>query len=660
MALFAYCKIQYQTVYVDGFDGVGTNTDLENIDFITGDLGSPSTFATNGLAVTGAAGTTLTTNESGGATLLEVTSEVGISVGEFVAIELDVAEAFGTHFWAKVVATAAGSITINTGLPSAASIGQQVVSVSQLAATTSFTVFEDFKNVKADGIIARTTHLRTHTFSYLNRDFTAKAESLSDIDAAVSSHIDASKYSVQDAIGEAYTFVDKDDAAALQDLAKEFNSTLVTGQSSLLVSISNAINSQAAMDAIVDSRTVPIPSGGGTSNPPLLYDVATKDSYGMVAGSPTATAAFEFRNSGGTRQANINYDHNANEFIIEMRNAGDFIVRHFLAGMSITFTTGNILFSAAATNAATPFTFTNSGLNGGNFRIGAGTVTPEGAVTNTGAGLYVLEDGTDSDIFFKTTASGNTGWVSLLNNTVEEITSDSAVSAECDHARIDASAAIRTATLPLASATRQGKIISFKLSAISSTFYGDIALSGSDTINGSTVNRRLGALHDTFTIIRVGTTSWDILNTRRQATAEMSRTGGTLAQGSVGSTPLVITAFDNNAVSTNGVIAADQANNEFDITHVEGASDTYVFVASLSLEFANNVDALLEVYVNAVATGIQAQFNGTGAGDAHNIALSGSFVVTTAGHDVDVRISAPSGGSNTATWISAHATTVRQ
>jgi len=865
MALHAHCKIQYNTAFVLVFHETGIAEDIVNADFSTGDLGSPSLFGNNHLVITGAQGTTLNTNESGGSNSLGVTSETGISVGEWVAIELDVAGAFGTHFWTKVTATSANQVDILDALPSAASIGQQVVSVSQLDTTTAFTVTEDFKDIKAKGIFSKTQNFRQGYYTFNDVAFNATEQLMTEVNTILSSAKAVTKYDIPDANGHTFVFADENEANLFADGLAEFNELLQTGQDTLLDSVRDAINSQAAMDAIVDSRTEPVPTFSGTAKPVVRFDDSTKQEINLTAENATAITSIQWFDEFAALQNSIFTDYNVDKFCIDALNYrlelkgesingveiyaanasgivtiqtdgpdtvqlfhwrtlgtnGDFIdvflgsrnpeglvlsdggSIYFRAGTTTadvflkktdgvnigwqsikgnvvgpssavdnriaTFdlTTGEIIQDGGATLLTTGgtstldsntnnlvlrsdggsttifadgsiaitadsagMTFTSAGTVTYNFSsntidtncgvydldangaislstsagdvtlepgsannvvlnttgfidinagVGTGKVldmfsdgiaaansdwyltnaSPEGVITGNGGDVAIVDNGTSSDFLFKTTDASNTGWASVLNNSVEEFTADATIIAESDHVRIDASVAIRTATLPLASVVRQGKIMSFKLADISSTFYGDLALPGSDTINGSTVNRRMGALNDTFTIMRVGSASWDIINTDRSAIAEMSHTGGSTAQGSVGSTPLVVTAFNNNIVSTNGVVAADQANNEFDVTHVEGTIDTYLVGASMSLEFDNNVDALLEVFVNGVATGITAQFNGTGAGDAHNIALNGSFTVATAGHDVDIRISAPGGGSNTATYISAHATIVR-
>jgi len=653
MALFAYCRVEYQTIIVEVLADVNTLDVFDN-DFITGDLGSPSIFVNNGLAITDTGqGTTLTVNASG--TTWTIVSNAGITDGDHIAIELDVAASAGTHFWTRVVSSTATTVTVEDAAPSAATSGNQVVTAGQLATTSDFTVFEDFKRQKALTFFAKSGLLREGFVLYQNNEFDPTTINFADIAAYLSASKDPSQYTITTVEGRGYTFADEADALTLLDLLSVSNSTINTGQESLLSSVSSAVNSQAAMDAIVDSRTKPVPVGTGLFKPPVRYDTISKDSFGLQASSGTTPTTFEFRNSVGTRQANLDYNHNTNEFLLEMRNAGDFIIRHFLAG-DMFLSAASIQFDGIASNAATPFTFTNTGANGGSIRMGAGTVTPEAAVTNTGAGVYVLEDGVDSALFFKTTASGNTGWQNISANAVTTFTSSTAIATNDDFIRIDATAATRDLTLPDASLVPLGKEYTFRLSAIASTFYGSFAPFAGDSINGATTERRLGSFSDTVSIIKVSDTAWDIKHANRRGVAEMSHTGGSTAQGSIGATPLVITAFNNNVESTNGVVTADQANNEFDVTHVEGTSDNYLFTGSLSLEFDNNVDAILEVFVNGVATGINAQFNGTGSGDAHNIALVGTFNVTTAGHDVDVRINAASGASNTATYISAHAT----
>ncbi len=274
---FAYVEQKYQTLIVLANDetGTATSTDIYEQDFVTGNITpDPRPLSRDKQLIISPTtdGTTLTVAAIATDTTLTLATNAGMSVGDKVGIELDAPATFGFHFWSVITVVDGGGfdITITDPMPSGAAIGNQAVVTDQLAGSTNFLIGDDFKAEKASGILDKTDQVRLGRFNYQNRFYIARQNMADDIDSYLASGKDVGKFTLSDGDGFSVEFpaaTAESDLQGLADFISEFFSNLNGQQDSEMVSIKNAANSQAAMDAIVYNPTIPVPTGTGTYKP---------------------------------------------------------------------------------------------------------------------------------------------------------------------------------------------------------------------------------------------------------------------------------------------------------------------------------------------------------------------------------------------------------
>lgn len=288
-----------------------------------------------------------------------------------------------------------------------------------------------------------------------------------------------------------------------------------------------------------------------------------------------------------------------------------------------------------------------------NFYVGL--TDPEGSISADGGSIFIRDSGLDSDLYLKFDDGSNANWQNISTNNVVTSSSSSSIGISDDYTRISANGQTVVMELPQASTAPMGNVYSVKLIDIAGSDYGVLCPFSGDNIDGSMSERRMGSLGDEISVIKVGSSDWDILARSSSVIGEMSLVGGVINQGGIGTTPVVVTAFNNNVKSTNGIITADQANNVFDITHVEDATngDSYFVTCTITFDFSNTRNAEFEIYVDGVATGVKSSVEGGGVGDFVNVTLAGTVNVSSSGHDVDVRVAGET-GTNAANWQNAH------
>ncbi len=235
-------------------------------DFTTGDFTMPGTLPDTPWALIpdNTVGTDMTVAAAADDVILTVTSTSGMSLNDKVIVELD----SGEWFWSRIDQLLGNDVTLLYGIPSAAAIGNRVAVASQLDGLTTFTLVTDFRAVKANDIIGKSGQLSNSFISNTDHnEFQLTNHNLADVAGFFTSAKDPTKYTLETFDGLGYTFTDYEDLNELADLLSEAHSEIITGQSSLITLVTRAVNSQAGMDAIVDSRTEPLPSGGGTYLP---------------------------------------------------------------------------------------------------------------------------------------------------------------------------------------------------------------------------------------------------------------------------------------------------------------------------------------------------------------------------------------------------------
>lgn len=75
------------------------------------------------------------------------------------------------------------------------------------------------------------------------------------------------------------------------------------------------------------------------------------------------------------------------------------------------------LFQNSEDNLTPLLTFSKLGANGGSSNWFFSTIAPEGVIPGVGGDVCILKSGANSDIYFKRSDTGNTGWVDLLHGT---------------------------------------------------------------------------------------------------------------------------------------------------------------------------------------------------------------------------------------------------
>lgn len=219
-----------------------------------------------------------------------------------------------------------------------------------------------------------------------------------------------------------------------------------------------------------------------------------------------------------------------------------------------------------------------------------------------------------------------------------------------------------TATLPpLADAwdasTSTGRVYVFErinFSANKVTIAGD----GTDDI-GDVNAIILANPGDKVTLVATST-NWKTINndTNALAALELDTNYVNPPTQSVPNTPgapIKIDVFDTSTFNSVGIVEADTVNNNIEIVSVNRSIEFYDLEVSLTADFTNNDNLIMELYRNSVATGIVTGAVGGGAGRLINLNLITEIAVLDGDPPVtyDLRVYNDSAGSKTVTWYVA-------
>jgi hypothetical protein len=404
-----------------------------------------------------------------------------------------------------------------------------------------------------------------------------------------------------------------------------------------------------------------------TKNEPVYYDGAAWTEYNIIAVSDISsvqipavngTAKFNWLDELAVEQASFEFDDSANT--VAYSSSLDF---NFTAGLTqftptnfiLELTTNdNIVFLGGPTGGDTTpmLRLLSQGSNTGNMGWYIGRRNPVGNVTAVRGHYYVRTTAGDG-IYLRggNNFSNNDEWYNISGWEVNTESTTQSLPPSYDHTRIDASAGTPVFTLPDASRTLQGKDYTFKLTSVSGTNYGELVPFAGDNFDGSVNTLRIGGLNDSIGLKRVSGSSYDIISDTRNIGSAISHTGGVIAQAGIGTTPVIITAFNNDVGSYNGILTGDAGSNIITVDHIEDSisGDQYVIIFNITYEFAASNILTLEVYYNGVATGIIAEAKGLGtSNDQLSMGAYGSLTVTTAAN-FEIRAN-NSIGSDTANW----------
>ncbi len=260
---FLNCRFQYGQFHVRSVSNSSGIVDAL-ADFETGDVSLGSRFSSeeyNGFTD----GTTLTANAASSATVLTVASSTGMSASDRVFVELDIDTFFGTTI---ATVDSGTQITVDDGLSSAAASTNRVVIISQLASSTTGTITEDFKATKVDTIFNKSVQLEETGFTHSDRNFFLGVKDGSD---DMRFMIDYNRLRAERAAGTTmsteatidfdlvpYSFVSNGDYDTFIGAQRTRILAIYgggSGESGLISDVTEDANTQAAMDAITDTRT---------------------------------------------------------------------------------------------------------------------------------------------------------------------------------------------------------------------------------------------------------------------------------------------------------------------------------------------------------------------------------------------------------------------
>ena len=233
-------------------------------EFETGDVSLGSRFDSeeyNGFTD----GTTLTANAASSATTLTIADSTGMSATDRVFIELDINTFHGT----TIASVNSGTeIIIDDGLSSAAASTNRVVIISQLEGSTTGTITEDFKFAKVETVFNQSKVLEDIGFSHSSRTFflwRVNSEDdprfMDDLLRLTDERLAGTAMSGENTLDVdlvPYTFTNNTDFDNWRDASRARVLVIYgggSGESGLIEDVTEGANTQAAMDAITDTRT---------------------------------------------------------------------------------------------------------------------------------------------------------------------------------------------------------------------------------------------------------------------------------------------------------------------------------------------------------------------------------------------------------------------
>lgn len=210
----------------------------------------------------------------------------------------------------------------------------------------------------------------------------------------------------------------------------KLSDTSNTGWQSLLGDIigpSSSVDSALALFNSTDGKLQ-------KSSSYVTVNETTRTELKLKSSSATEGAQILLESFSGTRNTYINYDEISlsttllcsgaphdlfigAQGVIEIESVGNYSLTFKNDNSSYNINNSSLDYLHAFTNNQANtnalIQLTQTGTNGGTFYIFAGSGSPEGITTATGGSFYV--DSTNYDWYIKDTATGNTGWKSLLH-----------------------------------------------------------------------------------------------------------------------------------------------------------------------------------------------------------------------------------------------------
>ena len=265
MADFWHCRFRYGQFEVLNVTSSATTTALDS--FVTGDISYTKAFTFEEYSGFSEGTTVDTGGASTNDTIIPVVSTTSFVVGQTIAIELDI----GTSHKALITAfTADTDVTISDGISSGVAAGNTVVTVDQLSGSTSGTNTQNFKRDKVRQIFSKSFNgLEPLGFSHNDRQFPLGIGPLAEDNARFEADYNrdgvralagesARNLAVLDIDGLPYSFANGADLTNFGDAFDARQNAIYGGsggQSGLIRDVTEAANTQVAMDAITDTRT---------------------------------------------------------------------------------------------------------------------------------------------------------------------------------------------------------------------------------------------------------------------------------------------------------------------------------------------------------------------------------------------------------------------
>lgn len=250
---FNQCRIKNNLAHIIQSDPT-LQTAGNGIDFTTGDVSGGYTGIYRAFDFDTGQGSTISATLAALDTVVAVTSTTGMTTGEQIGIELD----NGNYFWTTATVDNGTQVTLDEGISSAATSGNDIVSAGQLDTSTSGSVIQDFKFPKVRTVVNRTDRLINRGVDHADREFGANEEIISILSIADNSSLANGSFFVPDRDNRGYAFADASDYNTFVDAVATRNRQMRNnsgGEMALVESVQTADNTLVAMDAISDTRS---------------------------------------------------------------------------------------------------------------------------------------------------------------------------------------------------------------------------------------------------------------------------------------------------------------------------------------------------------------------------------------------------------------------
>ncbi len=256
---YLHCIIEDNLAKVEHYFPDSNPTPDEHVDFTTGDITVTDRYPSGeSFDFDPTIGTTITSTANTSDTIIQVADTSNIVENKRQGFLLD----NGRYHWDEVVSVdSATQITISHGMPSTASSGNQTLSLIDLEGTNLGSLVQNFKVVKRDEVTNKSLSLSESGALHNGNYFDCSLDGIhytGDAAGFIGIGIDLSGYPFPTTSGEIYIIEDNTDAEAIINAVLTRINIIygtTSGQAYLLDEIGIAANTQAAMDAIIDTRT---------------------------------------------------------------------------------------------------------------------------------------------------------------------------------------------------------------------------------------------------------------------------------------------------------------------------------------------------------------------------------------------------------------------